>query len=152
MPHVIDTHFISHIEMKEQWKFVRIDTMPEQTSDNEELVTLFKTALEKEDIKITTSSLKTSLPALIVQDEQTRRMSDMTRMFGNAFMPQLYTLVLNTDSKIVQTLETVVDENERKLICKQIYDIARICHAPLSTDEMSDFVERSAELLERFAK
>lgn len=152
MPHVIDTHFITFLEEKEQWKFVRIDTVPEETIDNEELVTLFKTALGKDDLKITTSSLKTSLPALIVQDEESRRMSDMTRMFGKGFnMPQIYTLVLNTDSKVVQALENVTDEAEKNLICSQIYDIARICHAPLSTDEMSNFVERSAELLEKLA-
>jgi len=153
MPHVIDTHFITFLEEKEKWKFVRIDTVPEETVDNEELVTLFKTALGKDDLKITTSSLKTSLPALIVQDEESRRMSDMTRMFGKGFnMPQLFTLVLNTDSKVVQALANVTDESEKKLICSQIYDIARICHAPLSTDEMSNFVERSAELLEKLAK
>ena len=153
MPHVIDTHFITFLEEKEKWKFVRIDTVPEEIVDNEELVTLFKTALGKDDLKITTSSLKTSLPALIVQDEESRRMSDMTRMFGKGFnMPQLYTLVLNTDSKVVQALANVTDESEKNLICSQIYDIARICHAPLSTDEMSNFVERSAELLEKLAK
>ncbi len=153
MPHIIDTHFITLLEEKEKWKFVRIDTVPEETADNEELVTLFKTALGKDDLKITTSSLKTSLPALIVQDEESRRMSDMTRMFGKGFnMPQLYTLVLNTDSKVVQAIENVSDEAEKSLICKQIYDIARICHAPLSTEEMSSFVERSAELLEKLAK
>jgi len=153
MPHVIDTHFITFLEEKEKWKCVRIDTIPEETTDNEELVILFKTALGKDDLKITTSSLKTSLPALIVQDEESRRMSDMTRMFGKGFnMPQMFTLVLNTDSKVVQSLENVLDEAEKNLICNQIYDIARICHAPLSTDEMSNFVERSAELLEKLAK
>ena len=71
----------------------------------------------------------------------------MTRMFGNAFGTQKYTLVLNTESDIIKKLETLEDADKKKLLCKQIYDIARICHNPLTTEELTAFVERSSELL-----
>ena len=147
-PHVIDVHFISFLEAKEQWKFTRIDAMPEQTSDDEELIAIFKKALEKEDLKITTSPLKSTLPALIVQEEQMRRMSDISRMFGNANLPDMFTLVLNSESSIIKEISKS-DEEKQKIICKQVYDIARLCNSSLSSDEMSEFVERSTQLLEK---
>ena len=147
MPHLIDTHFISFLEYKEQWKFTRIDTLPQETKDDESIVEIFKNTLNIEDLKITASSLKISLPAIIVEDEQERRMNDMTKMFGNAFTKQKYTLVLNTDSEIINKIETMEDANKKELICKQIYDIARVCHNPLTTEEMTEFIERSSEIL-----
>lgn len=147
MPHLIDTHFISFLEMKEQWKFTRIDTLPQETVDNEKVVEVFKNTLKMDDIKVTTASLKIALPAIIVEDEQERRINDMTKMFGNAFTKQNYTLVLNTDNDIINRIENIEDANKKELICKQIYDIARVCHNPLTTEEMTDFIERSSEIL-----
>lgn len=147
MPHLIDTHFISFLEMKEQWKFTRIDTLPQETVDNEKVVEVFKNTLKMDDIKVTTASLKIALPAIIVEDEQERRINDMTKMFGNAFTKQNYTLVLNTDNDIINRIENIEDANKKELICKQIYDIARVCHNPLTTEEMTNFIERSSEIL-----
>ena len=147
MPHLIDTHFISFLEMKEQWKFTRIDTLPQETADDEKVVDVFKNTLKMDDIKVTTASLKIALPAIIVEDEQERRINDMTKMFGNAFTKQNYTLVLNTDNDIINRIENIEDTNKKELICKQIYDIARVCHNPLTTEEMTDFIERSSEIL-----
>lgn len=147
MPHLIDTHFISFLEMKEQWKFTRIDTLPQETADDEKVVDVFKNTLKMDDIKVTTASLKIALPAIIVEDEQERRINDMTKMFGNTFTKQNYTLVLNTDNDIINRIENIEDTNKKELICKQIYDIARVCHNPLTTEEMTDFIERSSEIL-----
>ena len=147
MPHIIDTHFINFLEMKEQWKFTRIDTLPQETKDDESIVEVFKNILSIDDLKITASSLKISLPAIIVEDEQERRINDMTKMFGNAFTKQKYTLVLNTDSEIINKIEAMEDANKKELVCKQIYDIARVCHNPLTTEEMTEFIERSSDIL-----
>lgn len=147
LPHVIDTHFISFLEYKEHWKFTRIDTLPQETADDEKCIDIFKTALNNDEIKITASSLKITLPAIIVEDEQERRMNDMTKMFGSAFTKQNITLVLNTDSDIIKKLETVKDKDKAELISKQIFDIARICHSPLTTEEMTQFIERSSDIL-----
>ena len=150
MPHVIDTHFISMLEMKEGYKFTRIDTVPHDTKDDEGLIELFKAVVGDDELKITTSSMKTDLPAIIVEDEQSRRMSDTMKMFGGGFtQPKVLTLVLNTDSNVVQALSDMSDEENRQMLCKQIYDIARMCHCPLSGDDMSEFVERSTKLLEK---
>ncbi len=147
-PHIIDAHFISFLEMREQWRFTRIDAMPEQTSDDEELVGIFKAALGDDTLNITTSPLKSPMPALLVQEEHVRRMSDISRMFGSAKLPQTFTLVLNAGSSIIKSLPKA-DAEKQKLICKQVYDIAKLCNATLTHDEMSEFVERTTALLEK---
>ncbi len=147
MPHLIDTHFINFLEMKEQWKFTRIDTLPAETSDESDLITLFKNSLKNDEIKIKSASLKIDLPAIIVEDEQERRINDMTKMFGNAFTKSNLTLVLNTDSDIISKLDTVSDDDKKSIICSQIYDMARVCHNPLTTEEMGEFIERTSKIL-----
>ncbi|OQB15023.1 MAG: Chaperone protein HtpG [Firmicutes bacterium ADurb.Bin193] len=149
-PHLIDVHFISFLEMKEQWRFTRIDTIPEQTSDDTELIDIFKKALGDEDLKITTSPLKTPLPALIVQEEHIRRMSDISRMFSSSKLPETHTLVLNSESKVIKGL-SALSEERRAMICRQVYDLARISNSSLSAEEMTDFIERTASLLENMA-
>jgi len=152
LPHIIDTHFISFLEMKEGYKFTRIDATPEEQNTEGELAELFKDILGSDELKIATASLKTNVPAIISEDEQTRRMSDITKMFGGGFTaPKTYTLIVNTDSPLVNKLSSVADEEIKKDICKQIYDIARICHSPLEVDELAKFIERSTSLLERLA-
>lgn len=148
LPHLIDTHFINFLEMKEQWKFERADTLPNDVTDDSEIITLFKDSLGNDEIKVKASSLKISLPAIIAEDEQERRINDMTKMFGNTFTKQNFTLVLNSDSDIINKISKIDDEEKRKLVCKQIYDIARVCHNPLTPEEMTEFVERSSEILE----
>ncbi len=147
MPHLIDTHFINFLEVKEQWKFTRIDTLPSETEDDGEIINIFKDSLKNDELKIKSASLKTQLPAIIVEDEQERRISDMTKMFGNAFTKQNSTLVLNTDSDIIKKISGITDESKKSLVCMQIYDMARVCHNPLKTDEMNDFIERTSKIL-----
>lgn len=152
LPHVIDSHFISFLEMKEGFKFTRIDATPEETDTESDLVKMFSEVLGSDNLKVTAASLKTNVPAIISEDEKTRRMDDITKMFGNGFnAPKTYTLILNTDSPLVSKVADINDEDVKKDICKQIYDIARICHSPLEVDELSAFVERSTSLLERLA-
>ena len=145
MPHIIDVHFISFLESKEGWKFTRIDSMPEQTADDETYTQIFKKALGKDDLKITTSPLKTDIPAIIVQEEQIRRMSDIGRMFGQAKLPDIFTLVLNSQSKVIKRLSELEGEKQ-ELLCKQIYDIARLSNGMLSSDEVNEFIERTAKI------
>lgn len=152
MPHLIDTHFISFLEMKEGFKFTRIDATPENADTESDIVKMFTDILGSDTLKVSAASLKTNVPAIISEDEQTRRMSDITKMFGTGFnAPKTYTLIINTDSPLVSKVAEVSDEETKKDICKQIYDIARICHSPLEVDELSAFIERSTSLLERLA-
>ena len=160
----LDNAFISYLESYEtNIKFMRIDSditnsLKDETTDtegNEDLTNLFKENLEKEDIKIKIENLKSSsISAIILLDEQGRRMQEMSKMFGGMQglnMPTNEELVINKNNDLVKTLLKLKDNESKKedvkLICNQIYDLAMMSHKQLSNKEMNDFIERSNKIL-----
>ena len=160
LTHTIDTHFISFLEYKENGtKLVRIDSelgdalKSDENSDtesNEELKEIFKKALGKEKLEIQTESLKTKeTPAILLQNEYMRRMTDMNKLYGGIFggSPDISeTLIINTANDIIKSLPTLSEEN-RTLVCKHILDLATISQRKLTANELKDFVARSIEIL-----
>lgn len=159
LTHAIDTHFISFLEYKEQGtKFVRIDSElgdelksdADENEDNSELVETVKLAIGDDKLEIKAEKLKsTETPAVLLQNEYMRRMSDMNKIYGNIFgevQKANETLVINTNCDIIKSLPSKSEES-RKLICKHILDLATISQRKLSADELKEFVARSIELL-----
>lgn len=159
LTHAIDTHFISFLEYKEQGtKFVRIDSElgdelksdADEGDDNSELVEMVKSAIGDEKLEIKAEKLKTTeTPAVLLQNEYMRRMSDMNKIYGNIFgevQKANETLVINTNCDIIKSLPSKSEES-RKLICNHILDLATISQRKLSADELKQFVARSVELL-----
>ena len=167
LPTQLDAPFISYIENYEnKLKFSRIDSdiasalKEGEAEESEDLQKLFAGALGDDSLKINTEALKSaSVSAVILLSEQSRRMQEMSRMFGGGMSPDLFkeeqTLVLNRNNGLVQTLMKIKDMDSRKndvdMICKHIYDLAMISHKPLSTEAMTEFIERSNTILERLA-
>lgn len=164
LPTMMDTHFISFIEMKEEGvKFKRIDSSVEETSsdsglsdeDKTKLTDEFKTAVGDENLKIEVQALKNEeTPAVILLSEESRRMKEMYRSYGQQFagmgdmFKDEFTLVLNSNNKLIKSIDKADDEN-RKMLCEHIYDLAMLCHKPLSPEQMTKFVERSNKLMEK---
>mgnify|MGYP004508533815 CR=1 FL=1 len=164
LPTMMDTHFISFIEMKEEGvKFKRIDSSVEETAsdsglaeeDKTKLTDEFKTAVGDENLKIEVQALKNeATPAVILLSEQSRRMKEMYRSYGQqiAGMGDMFkdefTLVLNSNNKLIKSIDGM-DEDSRKVLCEHIYDLAMLCHKPLSPEQMTKFVERSNKLMEK---
>ena len=164
LTHVIDPHFISMLEYKEQekLKFLRIDSdlgsalKTEQTEEekqqqeeqDKQLIERFKQALPEEKLEYQVESLKSDeTPAVILLSEYARRIQDMSRAFGESFGgPAQVTLVLNRENPIIRSLETLPDD-KRELVCKQVYDLAQLAHKPLSAEQMQGFMRRSMQLL-----
>ncbi len=167
LPTMIDNHFIQLLESKMSGvKFNRIDAdisdnmKKENTGVAEADVTylekLFKAAVNDEKLKIQVESLKNeSVPAMILLSEQSRRMQEMSAMFGGMDMSHMFpkeqTLVLNSSNKLVKALTDMkADEtrkDEIKLISEHIYDLAMMSHQPLEPDAMAKFIERSNDIL-----
>lgn len=165
---VIDSHFINFLEMKESGvQFNRIDSdlsevLKEKDAVDEslskELGDLFKSNLSKDNLVIKVEALKAStLPAIMLLSEQSRRMQEMSAMFGgmdvNSMFPKEETLVLNKNNQLIDSL-TVLCKNENrqddvKLICEHIYDLALMGNKQLDAESMSKFIERSNILLEK---
>lgn len=169
MSSAIDSHFINFLEMKESGvQFNRIDSdLSDVLKNNEaavdettakELEELFKSALNNDKLIIKVEGLKnTELPALMLLSEQSRRMQEMSRMFGGmdvkGMFPSEETLVLNKNNtlitKVLQMSRTGDKSEESNMICEHIYDLALIGNKQLDAEAMSKFIERSNKLLEK---
>ena len=163
----IDNHFISFLEAKENGViFTRIDSDISETLKNSEsedskelntkLEELFKEATSNKVNNIKVENLKNSgTPAMILVSEQSRRMAEMSKMFGGMEMPNMFmekTLVINNNNSIIKKLASVDFESKKddiNLICQYILDLALIANKELSSEEMNDFINRSNELLNK---
>lgn len=167
MPSMMDTHFISFVEMKQSdVKFKRIDSAINDISDNtekddeakkqdEKLIEKFKQKIGDESLKIEVQSLKDeNVPAIILLGEQSRRMREMYRAYGQqmAGMADMFkdefTLVLNSNNSLIKKLDGLNDE-DAGIVIDHVYDLAKLSHSPLDAEQMTRFVERSNKLLEK---
>jgi molecular chaperone HtpG len=164
----LDVPFVNFMESyNEGVTFARIDSAvtdmlksdEEETLDTEALEKLFKETLGKDDLKIKVQKLVSAdVSAMIEESEQSRRMQEMSIMYGmaNMAMPSDETLVLNTGNNVVKLLLDIKDDSEKKeetqLLCKQIYDLAMMSHKPLNNEAMTEFIARSNKIMEMLAK
>ena len=167
LPSMMDTHFISLVEMKQTGvKFKRIDSAINDISDNtekddstkeqeEKLIEKFKNKIKDDTLKIEVQSLKDdSIPAVILLGEQSRRMQEMYKAYGQqmAGMADMFhdefTLVLNSNNSLIKKIDTLNDE-DANLVIDHVYDLAKISHSPLPAEQMTKFIERSNKLLEK---
>ena len=85
-------------------------------------------------------------------------MQDMMKMYSmpgmdmGAFGGEGETLILNANHPLVQYVTEHRDGENVEMICEQLYDLARLQHAPLATDAMAAFVARSNEIMLLLAK
>lgn len=167
LPSMMDTHFISFIEMKQQGvKFKRIDSAITDIADSaekddaakerdEKLIERFKNKINDDALKIEVQALKDeSIPAVILLGEQSRRMQEMYRSYGQqmAGMADMFkdefTLVLNSENQLIKKIDNLSDEDSNMVI-DHIYDLAKISHSPLDAEHMTKFIERSNKLLQK---
>jgi len=172
LPSAIDSHFIQFLEIHEKGvKFNRIDSdLSETLKDNgkkeedtdddvnrEDISNMFKEALEKESLKIQVERLKvTQLPGMILLSEQSRRMQEMSKFLGGIdknMFPEEFTLVINAGNPLINLLMRLKKqggkEEDIKMICQQVYDLAMISHKQLDAEDMTQFIERSNTILTR---
>ncbi len=160
----IDPHFISYIEYKNSKKcrFVRIDadidgalkSEESATADTAALIDAFKKHLVNQEINVKAEAFKSGkVPAVINVEEFMRRMSEMNGFYGMGDMDPTKnaTLVLNVTNPVISGL-LKQSEEKQKFIVNQIYYLAMLSYKKLSPEELSDFVEKSAELLFDYSK
>ena len=171
LTHNIDQPFITHLESKnENVKFARIDadlsdSFKEETSEDElkditeTLTDTFKKALNKDNLVVKVEKLKNaSISSMITLSEQDRRMQDMMKMYSmpgmdpSMFGGQGLTLVLNANNDLVKYIVDNKDGENTPMICEQLYDLALLSHAPLSPEQMTNFIARSNKIMELLAK
>ena len=172
LSHNIDQAFISQLEQGDlKVSFKRIDagindTMKDDADEEtikketEELSEIFKKALGKENLEVKAEKLKNeNVSSMLTLSEETRRMQDMMKMYsaGGAGMDMdmfgdSATLVLNSSNKLVQYILNNKDAENVDMFCKQLYDLAVLANHPLKAEEMTEFVNRSNEIMLLLAK
>ncbi len=163
MSTLVDGNFMSFMEYQgkeeDRVSFARVDAdidgLKEESEegkelDAEKLQALFRGALGKENLEVKLEPLgDADMTAMVTEDEQMRRYKEMSRFYGERFpMPDNFSLVLNRRNKTVQALAGRDPEDETtKLLCCQVYDLARMAAQPLEAEEITAFLERSRKLL-----
>ncbi len=159
----LDAAFMNFLEFgggNTEMKFARVDAdVSGLTQDSEEgkdldadkLQSMFRKALGNEEMKVTLAAMANSdLIALVTEDEQARRFREAYRMKD---MPSEYSLVLNRTNTTIQALADKDPEDElTKMICQQIYDLARMAAKPLENEQITDFLARSQKMVGMLVK
>ena len=85
-------------------------------------------------------------------------MQDMMKMYSmpgmdmGGFGGEGETLILNANHPLVQYVRDHQEGENVEMICEQLYDLARIQHAPLAPEAMTKFVARSNDIMMLLAK
>jgi len=164
---MIDNHFIQQVEMKnEKTQFKRVDAdivsnlIPKEEEaisvlskeQEEKLKELFETTIQKTKADIELKALSpTDAPIVITRNEFMRRMMEMQKMGGGSpfmfgGMDEKLNLVINTNHPInTKLLEEDAAHQEKHI--KQLYDLALLSQNMLKGEALTNFVQRSFELI-----
>ncbi len=168
---LLDSPIISHLIQKiegdnKDITFVRVDSdhidnlikKDESTISklsDEEKETL-KTSLEAYIPKAYSVQLEAmdsqAAPFIITQPEFMRRMKEMSQsggggMFGMGNMPEMYNLVVNTNSDLATNILNTEDKSTQENLVKQALDLAKLSQNLLKGEELTAFVKRSFDLI-----
>lgn len=168
---LLDSPIVSHLIQKleadnENLSFARVDAdhidkliqKEEETisklsdDEKEKLKTSIETVVPKENYTVQLENLDSNAaPFIITQPEFMRRMKEMSAtggggMFGMGNFPDMYNLVVNTNSELATTILNS-SEDAQKDIVKQALDLAKLSQGLLKGEELTAFVKRSFETL-----
>ena len=173
LEHVIDTSYISQLEMKNEGvQFLRIDTdldrvFRKRTSKKDQaeldekagkLQERLRKLTGKEKLEVSLQNLKNAdVSSMLTVSEESKRMEDMMIQMGmmgmdNTEFEQMRTpgtLVLNNNNELVQyVLSHAEDDVENAdMVLEQLYDLAKLGNEPLTPEEMSKFIARSNRIM-----
>ena len=96
----------------------------------------------------------TDAPFIITQPEFMRRMKDMQAtggggMFGMGNFPEMYNLVVNTNSELAGKILATESSEEKSSQIRQALDLAKLSQNLLKGKELTDFIQRSYQNLSK---
>ena len=168
---LLDSPIVSHLIQKleadnENLTFARVDAdhidkliqKEEETisklsdDEKEKLKTSIEAVVPKENYTVQLENLDSkSAPFIITQPEFMRRMKEMSAtggggMFGMGNFPDMYNLVVNTNSELATTILNRPEDTQKDLV-KQALDLAKLSQGLLKGEELTAFVKRSFDTL-----
>jgi molecular chaperone HtpG len=81
-----------------------------------------------------------------------RRMKEMQKtggggMFGMGNFPEMYNLVVNTNSELVGEIINTKTRKKQERLINQSLDLARLSQGLLKGEELTNFIKRSYEMI-----
>ena len=171
---MLDSPIISHLIQKleadnENMTFVRVDsdhidkliqkedTQISKLSEEEatKLKTIVEATVPKANYSVQLEPMEsTAAPFIITQPEFMRRMKEMSQsggggMFGMGNLPEMYNLVVNTNSELATTILNTEDKAAQESLVKLALDLAKISQGLLKGHELTAFVKRGFELIKK---
>lgn len=170
---LLDSPIISHLIQKIEGDnsditFVRVDsdhidnlikkdeTTISKLSEEEQtgLKTVLETFVPKQTYTVQLEAMDSqAAPFIITQPEFMRRMKEMSQsgggggMFGMGNMPEMYNLVVNTNSPLASTILNTTDKPSQEHLVKQALDLAKLSQNLLKGEALTAFVKRSFEMI-----
>ncbi|OCB76515.1 molecular chaperone HtpG [Flavobacterium crassostreae] len=170
---LLDSPIISHLIQKIEGDnsditFVRVDsdhidnlikkdeTTLSKLSEEEQtgLKTVLETIVPKQTYTVQLEAMDSqAAPFILTQPEFMRRMKEMSQsgggggMFGMGNMPEMYNLVVNTNSPLATTILGTEDKAAQEHLVKQALDLAKLSQNLLKGEALTAFVKRSFEMI-----
>mgnify|MGYP001645037384 CR=1 FL=1 len=168
---LLDSPIVSHLVQKlesdnEKLTFTRVDAAPvakliqkeepiiAKLSDEEKntLKAEIEKVIPKEGYMVQLEDLDSDdTPFVINQPEFMRRMKEMSAtggggMFAMGGFPEVYHVVVNSNSPLVDAIMKAEGETAKEALIKQAFDLARLSQGLLKGKELADFVKRNWEI------
>jgi molecular chaperone HtpG len=165
----IVSHLIQKLEgSKEKISFSRVDAdhldklISKEENNISKLTEDEKTTLDSQLKEVIPSEKFTvqleamdsnAAPFMITQPEFMRRMKEMQQtgggggMFGMGNMPEMYNLVVNTNSELVNQILNTKTAKKRERLINQSLDLAQLSQGLLKGEALTNFIKRSYEII-----
>lgn len=170
---LLDSPIVSHLiqkleSSKEKISFSRVDAdhldkliQKEEVSisklndeEKEKLNAQLKEVISSEKFIVQLEAMDSNAaPFIITQPEFMRRMKEMQQtgggggMFGMGNMPEMYNLVVNTNSDLVNQILNTKTAKKRERLITQSLDLAQLSQGLLKGEALTNFIKRSYEII-----
>ena len=144
----VDSDHIDNLIDKNENKVSKLDD--NQKKDLEELV---KSIIADEKYVIKLESMDSNEnPFIITNPEFMRRMKEMQQsggggMFGAGNMPDMFNLVINTNSDLISEIVNTKTKKKQERLINQSLDLAKLSHGLLKGEDLTNFIKRSFEII-----
>lgn len=164
---ILDMHFVNFLEQKlEKVSFTRIDAdvmdkliqkeeaLPSKLSEEQQkkLKETFEQTVNKDVFSVMLENMQDDeLPVYITKPEFLRRWNDMQKMTGETgfygMEMEKANININTNHPLVNAIVNETDETKAKNLSKQLVDLAMLSQQMLKGEALSDFINRSIEMM-----
>ena len=146
----VDADHINNLIKKDEPVISKLNDTEKETLKKsvEDGITDSKFTVQLEDLE------STDAPFIITQPEFMRRMKDMQAtggggMFGMGNFPEMYNLVVNTNSELAGKILATESSEEKSSQIRQALDLAKLSQNLLKGKELTDFIQRSYQNLSK---